>query len=192
MPEFSNWQPTGMHDAVFRAKSADGAVYVREDDGSAALLRRLAYQPDVPAPRLLDHRDGWLVLEELPGLPLNDDRWLARPQDAVEVIADALRRLARNSVTHGDMCLPNILGDLATGRLSGIVDWRDAGEFGHEVDIASAVWACGFNGYEDDVAVAVLGAIGWPRADAAEVDRLSRLWVDLPDPAGPGAPPSRA
>jgi aminoglycoside phosphotransferase len=172
-----------MHDAVFSAAAEDGEkVYVRADDGSTLLLRRLANEPDVPAPAVLDERDGWLVLEALPGVPLNDDRWLARPDEAVKVIADALLRLARNDITHGDMCLPNILGDLATGRLSGIVDWRDAGQFDHEVDVASAIWACEFNGYGRDVPVAVLEAIGWPQADAAEVERLSRLWSELPDP----------
>jgi aminoglycoside phosphotransferase len=182
-PELRDWQPAGMHDAVFRATRADGEeVYVRADDGSVALLRRLAREPDLPTPAVFDEREGWLVLEALPGVPLNDDQWLARPRDAVKVIADALLRLARNDITHGDMCLPNILGDLTTGGLSGVVDWRDAGQFDHEIDVASAIWACEFNGYARDVPVAVLDAIGWPRADATEVERLSRLWSELPDP----------
>jgi aminoglycoside phosphotransferase len=147
------------------------------------LLRRLAHESDVPAPRLLDHRDGWLLLEALPGVPLHDGRWLDRPEDAVRVIAEALLCLDRNDVRHGDMCVPNILGDLATSSLSGIVDWRYAGRFDREVDVASAIWSCGYNGYRGDVPAAVLGAIGWPRADAVEVERLSRVWIDLAGPA---------
>jgi hypothetical protein len=88
------------------------------------------------------------------------------------------------------MCVPNILGDLATSRLSGIVDWRYAGQFGREIDVASAIWSCGYNGYRADVPVAVLGAIGWPQANAVEVEQLSRVWTDLAGPADDAAPRS--
>jgi aminoglycoside phosphotransferase len=188
LPDLQTWQPVGIHHAVFRATSASGtAVYVREDDGSAALLRRLANESDVPAPRVLDQRDGWLVLQALRGAPLHDARWRARGDDAVKIIVDALLRLARNDITHGDMCLPNILGDLATGELSGIIDWGCAGQFDRAIDVASAIWSCGYNGYSADIPIAVLGSIGWARADAIEVDRLSRLWTDLAGPADPVA-----
>jgi hypothetical protein len=58
-PELRDWRPAGMHDVVFRATNASGeVVYVRADDGSAPLLRRLAHVSDLPAPRLLDDRHG--------------------------------------------------------------------------------------------------------------------------------------
>ena len=185
-PELRDLRPAGMHDAVFRATGTEGRlVYLREDDGSAPLLRRLAPKPDLPAPRVLDHREGWLLLEALPGVPLHDPRWRSRPDDAVRVIAEALLCLEHNAVTHGDMCVPNILGDLTSGGLSGILDWRDAGRFDREIDVASAVWSCGYNGYSADVPIAVLRALAWPRADASEVERLSRVWTDLAGPADP-------
>jgi aminoglycoside phosphotransferase len=172
-----------MHDAVYRGIRDESTVYVRPDDGSAPLLQRLARETDVPAPRLLDQRAGWLVLGALPGIPLHDPRWRAWPQNAVAIIAEALRALARFEITHGDMCLPNILGDLATGALSGIVDWGDGGRFDRLIDVASAIWSCEYNGYSPDVPVAVLQALGWPRADAIEVNRLSRIWIGLAGPA---------
>jgi aminoglycoside phosphotransferase len=182
-PELRDWTPSGMHDAVFRAVDASGDhVYVRADDGSAPLLRRLADESGVPAPRVLDQRGGWLLLEELPGLPLHDSRWLARPQGAVDVISEALRALGRSDLRHGDMCLPNILGDLSSGELSGVVDWRYANRFDREIDVASAIWSCGYDGYAGEVPLAVLRSIGWPRADVAEVERLSRVWMDLAGP----------
>ena len=116
------------------------------------------------------------------GAPLNDDRWLARPADAVPVIGEALQRLARGGVTHGDMCLPNILGDLETGDLSGIVDWHYAAQYDREIDVASAIWSCEYNGYAPDVPVAVLQLLGWPRQDAAEVERLSKVWIEVAGP----------
>jgi len=187
-PEMHGWQSAGMHDAVFRAISANGVtVYVRAEDGSGPLLRLLEADPAVPAPRLLDRRAGWLLLEALPGAPLHDPRWLARPADAAPIISEALQCLARSGITHGDMCLPNILGDLETGELSGIVDWHYAGQFDREIDFASAIWSCGYNGYPPDVPDAVLRSLGWPRRDAAEVERLGRLWIELagpPDTAG--------
>jgi aminoglycoside phosphotransferase len=183
-PTLSDWQSVGINDAVFKAVSSDGeTIYVRSDDGSASLLRRLERISEVPAPRVIDRRHGWLLLAALPGLPLNDDRWLAREGDAMAILADALMTLDRNGLTHGDMCLPNVLGDLEQGGLSGIVDWRDTGRFERIIDVASAVWSCTYNGYSANAPTAVLRAIGWPRADAAEVERLSRTWIDLAGPA---------
>lgn len=187
-PDLGNWREAGLHDAVFRATTATGgAVYVRADDGSAPTLRRLAIQAEVPSPRVLGERGGWLVLEALPGVPLHDERWLERPEAAVPIIADALQRLARNDVRHGDVCLPNILGDLETRELSGIVDWGDAGRFDQIIDVASAIWSCEYNGYPSGVPVAVLEAMDWPRADSTEVERLSRIWMDLAGPPDPEA-----
>ncbi len=183
--ELRDWQRAGVADPVFRASDpSTGTVYVRADDGSAETLERLESEPGVPAPRLLEVRSGWLLLEALPGAPMNDDSWLARPREAAPIVADALLRLAASDLTHGDMCLPNILGDPSTGRLSGLVDWGDAGRFDRSIDVASAVWSCGYNGYPAETALAVLALIGWPRTDAAEVERLERLWSDLAGPPG--------
>jgi aminoglycoside phosphotransferase len=185
-PELTDWRSVGMHDAVFRSRQPDGTVvFVREDDGSASLLDRLSRSSDVPVPPVLDRRAGWLKLGVLPGVPLHDARWIGQPREAARVIADALLQLAQADVTHGDMCVPNILGDLAAARLSGIVDWRDAGRFDREIDVASAIWSCGYNGYPPAVAVEVLALIEWPRSDAAEVARLGGLWDDLAGPVSP-------
>lgn len=81
--------------------------------------------------------------------------------------------------------MPAELGDLTSGRLSGILDWRDAGRFDREIDVASAIWSCAYNGYSADLPIAVLRALKWPRADTAEVQRLSRAWIDLAGPADP-------
>jgi aminoglycoside phosphotransferase len=172
-----------MHDPVYRVRTPAGSTaYVRADDGSAAVLRRLAADGVVPAPEVLDAGDGWLLLRALPGAPLHLPVWRERPAEAARVAAEALRSLERAGVTHGDMCLPNILGDLETGRLAGIVDWRYAGQFDREIDVGSTVWSCGFNGYPEETAIAVLRGCGWPRADAAEVARLSSVWIGLTGP----------
>ncbi|HZU12499.1 MAG TPA: phosphotransferase [Chloroflexota bacterium] len=183
-PNLMGWDEVGMAERVYRVSDpSGGAAYLRPDDGSAPLLRRLASQGLVPAPRVLDVRNGWLLLEALPGIPLHvAATWLQRPHDVIRIAGEALRSLQRAGVTHGDMCLPNILGDPATGRLTGIVDWRYAGRFDREIDIASAVWSCGFNGHGEEVALGVLQVGTWPRVDATEVARLCQVWIDLTEP----------
>ena len=183
-PTLSEWEPMGMHEPVHRVRTrADATAYVRPDDGSAALLRQLSLTSTVPAPEVLDARAGWLLLSALPGVPLHHvSVWRQHPADMTRIAAEALRSLERAGVTHGDMCLPNILGDPRTGQLTGIVDWRYAGRFTREIDVASAVWSCGFNGYTEDVAVAVLRGCGWPRADASEIARLGKIWLELSGP----------
>lgn len=185
-PEVADWHPVGMHEPVYRVRTASGVVaYVRPDDGSSALLRRLADAHSLPSPRVLDAQRGWLLLSALPGVPLHDDLWLRRPVEAAAIATDALCRLEAAGIRHGDMCLPNILGDPETARLSGIVDWRYADRYDREIDVASAVWSCGFNGYGPEVATAILTGCGWRRTDAAEVDRLREVWTALcalPDP----------
>lgn len=174
-----------MQEQVHRVQTADGtAAYVRPDDGSSGLMRRLNVQHSVPVPEVIDARQGWLLLTALPGVPLSDPRWHRLPAKLIAVAAEALQCLDNAGVTHGDLCLPNVLGDPGTSHLTGIVDWRYADRYSHEVDVAAAVWSIGFNTHSDDVAVAVLRAIGWPRSDAGEVSRLRATWVTLGDRGG--------
>lgn len=177
-PELSGWQPVAIQDApVFRVNQPGGSeAYLRDDDGSAPVLRQLE-RYTVPAPRVLDVRDRWILLTALPGIPLHDTRWLRKPAVAAAIIAAALRSVHNAGVTHGDMCLPNILGDFQHERLTGIVDWGYANSADSEIDIASAVWSCGYNGQSLATATEVLGNYGWRAATAAEVKRLSRMWI---------------
>jgi aminoglycoside phosphotransferase len=177
-----------MAESVHRVRMIDGSeAYVRPDDGSVDLLRRLAHTA-IPVSTVVSTRAGWLLLSSLPGVPLHHPTWLSRPADTAVIAADALRRLEAANVRHGDMCLPNILGDPGTGQLSGIVDWRYAGLSDREIDIASTVWSCGHNGHAASVAPAILTELGWPRTDAAEVERLSRVWIAHAGPAEGSAP----
>jgi hypothetical protein len=81
-PELTDWHPTGMAESVYRARTTDGSeVYVRPDNGSVELLRRLT-RTDIPAPRVLAVRQGWLMLSALPGIPLCDSVLLSRRADA--------------------------------------------------------------------------------------------------------------
>jgi aminoglycoside phosphotransferase len=183
-PDLFEWQAVGMEESVFRAVNEEGTrVYVRPDDGSGPLLERLAGEGVAPVPRVLDTREGWLRLSALPGVPVHDLMWYSRPMDVAAIAAEALSLLQEAGVTHGDLCLPNILGDPDTGDLSGIVDWRYAGRYTREIDVAATVWSCEFNGYEDGVALAVLRDCGWSRVDEEELMRLRRLWLSLS--AGP-------
>lgn len=180
-PDLTGWDMVGMAETVFHVSGSNGIdAYVRAEDGSAPLLCRLSAGGLVPAPAVLDVRGGWLLLEALPGVPLHQEAvWRERPADVARIVAAALRSLERAEVTHGDVCLPNLLGDPLTGELTGIVDWRYAGRFGREMDVASAVWSCEFNGYEDEVALEVLRQCGWPRVDAEELARLRTAWLKL-------------
>jgi phosphotransferase family enzyme len=164
-PDLAGWDLVRMAETVFHVSGADGGdAYVRADDGSVPLLRRLSAGGLVPAP----------------GVPLHQAAvWRERPADVARIVAAALRSLEQAEVTHGDVCLPNLLGDPLTGELTGIVDWRYAGRFGQEMDVASAVWSCEFNGYEDEVALEVLRRCGWPRVDAEELARLRIAWLKL-------------
>ncbi len=180
-PDLREWEAVGMAEPVYRVRTPAGVdAYVRPDDGSAPLLRRLAVCRAVPAPELLDARDGWLLLRALAGVPLHcSSVWRRRPTDVARIMAEALQSLERAGLTHGDMCLPNVLGDPRTGHLTGIVDWRYAERFDRTIDVGAAVWSCEFNGYGEDVAVAVLRGCNWPVADTEEVARLRGIWRGL-------------
>jgi aminoglycoside phosphotransferase len=179
-PDLTDWEPAGMAEQVFRVRTTAGErLYVRPDDNSSDLLNHLSLALALPTPRVLDRRHGWLLLSALPGIPLHDSLWHARAGDVAGIVATALRALEDADVTHGDLCLPNILGDPESGELSGIVDWRYAGVHLREVDVAAAVWSCHFNGYGDDIAVDVLARAGWRPADRDEVLRLRDVWTDL-------------
>ena len=65
------------------------------------------------------------------------------------------------------------------------MDWRYASKTGREIDVASAVWSSGYNGYGPEVAIAILRGCGWPVADTAEVARLSDVWIAHAGPADP-------
>jgi len=65
------------------------------------------------------------------------------------------------------------------------VDWRYASKTGREIDVASAVWSSGHNGYGPEVAIAILRGCGWPVADTAEGARLSDVWIAHAGPADP-------
>lgn len=184
-PDLLGWEAVGMAESVYHVYSPTGFdAYVRPDDGSAPLLRRLKARTTVPVPEVLDAQPGWLLLKALPGIPLHDAAvWRERPADVTRIVAAALRALQHTGVTHGDMCLPNILGNPTTGELTGIVDWRYAEQLDREIDVAAAVWSCEFNGYDDDVAVEVLRACGWPYPDTREVRRLRKVWLDQSPPS---------
>jgi aminoglycoside phosphotransferase len=91
---------------------------------------------DIPAPRLLDRGDGWMLTTELQGRDASDD-WPAAERSAVlAALAEGLHRLhaltdcpfvspfpgPRTVVTHGDYCAPNVFIDPETLRFQGILD----------------------------------------------------------------------
>jgi aminoglycoside phosphotransferase len=183
-PELTNWEAVGMVEAVYRVRTPLGEMaYVRPDDGSAPVLSRECMRAHLPVPRVLEVREGWMLLSALPGVPLHEEVWRSRPDDVVRISASALEALRRAGVTHGDMSLPNILGDPGTAELTGIVDWRYAERFGPEVDVAAVTWSLRYNGYPDDVALALLRVVGWRDTDQTELGRLRRIWKELGEPS---------
>jgi aminoglycoside phosphotransferase len=179
-PQFTGWTSTGWKEGVLRARDQAGAtVYVRPDDGSAPLLRSLAMTMDVPVPSITDSKDGWLVLAALPGIAMEDASWAQRPDAAIAIVVSALQVLWAADVTHGDLCLPNILGDPDTGQLTGIIDWTHANRFSREVDLGAVTWSWELDhpSLHPSGEIEVLQGIGWPRCDADEVDRLTAFWL---------------
>lgn len=179
-PEFSDWTSTGWKEGVFRVRTATGVLaYVRPDDGSAALLQSLGTTSDVPVPSVIDNKDGWLVLAALPGVPMDAASWVEQPDAAITIVVDALNALSAADVTHGDLCLPNILGAPETGRLTGIVDWRYANKFAREVDVGAVTWSWELDhpSLHPSGEIEILRGIGWSKCDAEEVDRLTAFWL---------------
>src|SRR3954467_6299769 len=145
-PDFTDWSSTGWKEGVIRARDSTGAVvYVRPDDGSAPLLEVLGTTSDVPVPSIIDSKHGWLVLAALPGIPMEDASWAEQPDAAIAIVVNALQVLSDADVTHGDLCLPNILGDPEKRHLTGIVDWTYANKFAREVDIGAVTWSWELN-----------------------------------------------
>jgi aminoglycoside phosphotransferase len=179
-PDFTDWTSTGWREGVLRARDAAGdIVYARPDDGSVPLLRALSTRSEIPVPTVIDDRDGWLLLAALPGVPMEDGSWAEQPDAAIGVVVTALQALSAADITHGDLCLPNILGDPQTGQLTGIVDWTHANKFAREVDLGAVTWSWELDHptLHPDGEIEILRRIGWPKCDAEEVDRLTAFWL---------------
>jgi aminoglycoside phosphotransferase len=68
-----------------------------------------------------------------------DDRFRGKPISEVLSVLDSLRPATENlAFTHGDYCLPNILLDPTTYRISGFIDLSRAGIADRYQDIALA------------------------------------------------------
>jgi aminoglycoside phosphotransferase len=162
---------------VYRVTLTDGTTaYLRPDDGSAWLLPDLAAR-GVLTPSALAKRDGWLLLSEVPGTPASDTGWLAHPDSLVRLLAAAWQSLESAQVSHGDLTLLNVLGDPATGALTGIVDWGDGAlDPRPQVDLTCLVWSLAYNKLEPAVGLALMRTVGWSPADESELARLRALY----------------
>ena len=162
---------------MHRVSLRDGALaYMRPDDNTAPLLTRLD-AAGLPVPVPIAVRAGQLLLTALPGVPIADPVWRAHPQRLVQVLATTWRALQDAGVSHGDLTLPNVLGDPDTGALTGIVDWGDGSTVDRpELDLACLAWSLSHNGYGTDVGRSLLAAVGWPHPHAPELARLTSLY----------------
>jgi aminoglycoside phosphotransferase len=179
-PDLTGWASTGWREGVIRALDATGAVvYARPDDGSVPLMASLRTTSDIPVPSVIDEKDGWLLLAALPGVPLEDASWAEKPQALIAVVVDCLRALSAADVTHGDLCLPNILGDREAAQLTGVVDWTYANKYSREVDLGAVTWSWELDhpSLHPSGEIEVLRRIGWSICDAEEVDRLTAYWL---------------
>jgi kanamycin kinase len=103
-----------------------------------------------PCPHIVDRGNNWLVTTELPGRDASQP-WPAAQRPAVlQAIADGLRSLhqltdcpfgsqfpgAREVVTHGDYCAPNVFVDPETLRFTGVLDLSWLGTGDRYVDLA--------------------------------------------------------
>jgi aminoglycoside phosphotransferase len=110
---------------------------------------------------------------------MEDGSWAEQPDAAIAVVVTALQALLAADITHGDLCLPNILGDPETGQLTGIVDWTHANKFAREVDLGAVTWSWELDhpSLHSAGEIEILRRIGWPKCDAEEVDRLTDFWL---------------
>jgi kanamycin kinase len=105
---------------------------------------------DIPAPRVVERGDDWMLTTELQGRDASQE-WPAAERPAVLAgLAEGLRRLhaltecpflspfpgPRAVVTHGDYCAPNVFIDPVTLRFSGILDVSRLGLGDPYVDLA--------------------------------------------------------
>lgn len=140
------------------------------------LLPQLAAR-GLPVPTPIVVRDGRLLLSALPGVPAADPAWRTQPERLTQVLAAAWSTLQRAGVSHGDLTLPNVLGDPSTGELTGIVDWGDGTTTARpEPDLACLVWSLRHNRYGVHVGLRLLSSVGWPDATHLELVRLAGLY----------------
>lgn len=72
------------------------------------------------------------------------DNWgYATPEEAFRVVETQGRELCRDTLLHGDYCLPNIILD--GWRFSGFVDLGNGGVGDRHVDLFWALWSLAFN-----------------------------------------------
>ena len=110
-PQVHHWALAPFASAeVFRVTLTDGTpAHLRPNDGSALLLPELVAR-GVPTPSALAQRGGWLLLSEVPGTPASDARWRAHPDSFTRLLSAAWQALQSAEVSHGDLTLPNVLG----------------------------------------------------------------------------------
>ncbi|GAA1900503.1 hypothetical protein GCM10009814_32380 [Lapillicoccus jejuensis] len=177
-PEVQEIEPAVLgRGGVHRVRLVDGAeAYLRPDDGTAALLPRLAAR-GLPVPTVIAARGDRLLLSALPGVPATDPAWRTQPERLVEVLGAAWSTLQDADVFHGDLTLPNILGIPSTGELTGVVDWGDGVMAARpELDLACLVWSLRYNRFEDHTGRLLLSLVGWPHPTDPELIRLSDLY----------------
>jgi len=103
-----------------------------------------------PCPRIVDRGNNWMLTTELSGRDASQP-WPATDRPAVlAAIADGLRDLheltdcpfnsgfpgAREVVTHGDYCAPNVFVDPETLRFTGVLDLSWLGTGDRYIDLA--------------------------------------------------------
>jgi aminoglycoside phosphotransferase len=103
-----------------------------------------------PCPRIVDRGNNWLLTTELPGRDASQPWPTAQHPAVLTALADGLRALheltdcpfdsgfpgAREVITHGDYCAPNVFIDPDTLRFSGVLDLSRLGTGDRYVDLA--------------------------------------------------------
>ncbi|WP_112246305.1 phosphotransferase [Kribbella monticola] len=137
---------------VVRLRRATETLYYKAGAGVAEEAERLSWLSgtEIPCPRVLDRGDDWMLTTALHGRDASQP-WPAAERPAVlAAVADGLRQLqtltespfdspfpgARQVVTHGDYCAPNVFIDPETLRFSGILDLSRLGLGDPYVDFA--------------------------------------------------------